>query len=123
MSKSKRERKDDFQNVYSAMKSVNEDLIREQLTHDQWLGHRDLRVFQHEAWPRLTAAHQAEVFGMGRGVIDSLHVLAVVWCHFYKGKFQTSKECHLDLDFEYSKIDTDKSRHCWRDSRKPFSGR
>lgn len=117
----KRERKNDFSEMRSAIEGLITELVRKQLSHAEWLERLSKHVYETEQCKRLTWPHVSELYGMVRGAERALFASDEIrWCHWYKDKFQTSEECQSDPDFSYQQIDSDKSRYCWRDSRKPF---
>lgn len=116
----RRERKKDFERMRNTVLSITRELVQEQLSHAEWLERLDRRVYKSEEMSRLSWNHVGVLHGMVRGVEQMLHLQNLVWCHWYKGKFQTSEECQSDPKFSYDKIIPEEGRHCWRDSRKPF---
>lgn len=114
--KKPRERVNDRDTLRSAAKSLAARLIYSELTHSEWLQERDKTIHSLDAWTRVPYYVHTEIFGYLHGVIDSLYNSGlIVWCHCDEnGQLVPANS----REWDYSKIDTNKSRHCWRSSLK-----
>lgn len=111
------ERANDFSIVYAKTVSLIGRVIHEQLSHSEWIGLRDLEIFQSDEWPRLSGARQQQIIGMFHGMRESILVGMLVWCHLWAGAYRTSSELP---EGAFRDINPDQSNWCWRDSRKPY---
>lgn len=92
-------------------------LVREQLTHEQFLALRTEIVWS-KAFERATSTARTELFAYLDACVDMLHASGqLIWKHVHQGEWV---EAPPPPHISYRDIDPNESRHVWAGSNKVF---
>ena len=81
-----RERKHDYSWAITTALNLTRDLYRHKPLHEDWCVWVRERLYEQDAYKRLTIASRAEVRGILYAATETLHIIkAVVWAHKVDG--------------------------------------